>query len=206
MSNSKQSWGRYPWGDDDLRALVNGHVFLIMGPSGSGKTTIAKDLRDRLGFKMLDSYTTRPPRHEGEQGHIFVSNKEFDTLCDLVGYTVYDRYRYGATATQIENNDIYVIDPDGYKFFKAHYKGCKDARVIGIWTGEEQRKVRMQQRGDRQPDILRRLRGDMALKELESLCDIVVVNDVYTDAIRAVLQYIFLKNLQDQGFLSKKHI
>ena len=39
---------------------------LIVGRSSSGKTSIASAACDRLGLKLVKSYTTRPPRNEEE--------------------------------------------------------------------------------------------------------------------------------------------
>ena len=52
-------------------------LFLFVGRSSSGKTTIANILEERYGYKQVQSYTTRPPRYEGEVGHIFVNENEF---------------------------------------------------------------------------------------------------------------------------------
>ena len=54
------------------------NIYCIAGPSGSGKTTIAEELKKRYGMKVLESYTTRAPRYEGETGHIFVTPKKFN--------------------------------------------------------------------------------------------------------------------------------
>ena len=52
------------------------NIFLIVGCSGSGKTTITEQLEQKYGLKSIQSYTTRPPRYDGETGHIFISNEE----------------------------------------------------------------------------------------------------------------------------------
>ena len=88
-------------------------ILLLIGASGSGKSTVARYLCEQYGLRQIDSYTTRPPRYRGESGHIFITDEEFDQLQDFVGYTLYNGHRYGATAQQVEENDIYVIDPAG---------------------------------------------------------------------------------------------
>jgi guanylate kinase len=88
-------------------------ILCLVGKSGSGKTTLAEVL-EQNGFKQVQSYTTRPKRHENEQGHIFVSQEEFNAIRgDLVAYTKFADYEYGAIRQQIESCDIYVIDPAG---------------------------------------------------------------------------------------------
>lgn len=106
-------------------------MLLLTGKSGSGKTTIADELERQFGLKVLKSYTTRPPR-ANDTSHTFVSDEEFDQA-----------YRYRSVhrvqrlsllcdgAEQVENSDVYVIDPAGVEFFKEHYHGGK--RVIDLY-------------------------------------------------------------------------
>ena len=57
---------------------MNNTILLIVGASGTGKTTVANTLSKMFGMKQIQSYTTRPPRYEGEKGHIFVTDEEFN--------------------------------------------------------------------------------------------------------------------------------
>ena len=123
-------------------------IFLIVGCSGSGKTTITEQLEQKYGLKSIQSYTTRKPRYDGETGHIFVSNKEFDKLTDMVAYTEFAGNRYCATAEQVENNDIYVIDPKGIDFFMKSYNGSKTPKVIFISSDMATRYERMKSRAE----------------------------------------------------------
>ena len=81
------------------------NIYLIVAPSGAGKTTVTELLETNYGFKSIQSYTTRPPRYDGETGHIFVSDKDFDKLTDIVAFTEFAGNRYCATAQQVEEND-----------------------------------------------------------------------------------------------------
>jgi guanylate kinase len=58
-------------------------LFLLVGRSASGKSTVANMLEEQHGYKQVSSYTTRPPRYEGEVGHIFVNENEFKNLSEL---------------------------------------------------------------------------------------------------------------------------
>ena len=118
-------------------------IFLIVGCSGSGKTTITEQLEQKYGLKSIQSYTTRKPRYEGETGHIFISDEEFDKLTDMVAYTEFAGNRYCATAEQVENNDLYIIDPKGIEFFMKSYKGSKTPKVIFISSNLTTRYERM---------------------------------------------------------------
>ena len=118
-------------------------IFLIVGCSGSGKTTITEQLEQKYGLKSIQSYTTRQPRYEGETGHIFISDEEFDKLTDMVAYTEFAGNRYCATAEQVENNDLYIIDPKGVDFFMESYKGSKTPKIIFISSNLTTRYERM---------------------------------------------------------------
>ena len=124
------------------------NIFLIVGCSGSGKTTITEQLEMKYGLKSIQSYTTRPPRYDGETGHTFISNEEFDKLVDICGYTEFAGNRYCSTAEQVENNDLYVIDPKGVDFFMESYKGSKTPKVIFISSDMTTRYERMKSRAE----------------------------------------------------------
>lgn len=129
------------------------NIYLIVAPSGAGKTTITELLETKYDLKSIQSYTTRSPRFKGETGHTFISDEEFDNLTDIVAYTEFAGNRYCATAEQVEENDLYVIDPKGVEFFKQHYsKECyndsKQIKIIYIESDMTTRYERMKQRAE----------------------------------------------------------
>ena len=128
------------------------NIFLIVGCSGSGKTTITEQLAMKYGLKSIQSYTTRPPRYDGETGHTFISNEEFDKLVDICGYTEFAGNRYCSTAEQVENNDLYVIDPNGVDYFIKSYKGKKTSKIIFIDSDLTTRYDRMVKRTEDKGD------------------------------------------------------
>ena len=119
------------------------NIYLIVGKSGSGKTTIVKSLENHYNLKSIQSYTTRPKRYEDETGHIFITDKEYDRLTHVVASTEFDGYRYCATADQIENSDLYIIDPAGIDSIRAFYEGNKNLKVIYISSDVTTRHERM---------------------------------------------------------------
>jgi guanylate kinase len=131
-----------------------------VGASGSGKTTITNALVREYALTVVSSYTTRPPRYEGEEGHIFVTDEDFDSLKDICAQTLYDGYRYCATKQQIDNSDLYVIDPAGVQYFLQTYTGEKKPVVLHIVSDESERITRMKARGDTDEQIERRLSQD----------------------------------------------
>lgn len=100
--------------------------YLIAGRSGAGKDHFAKKLvelsmnrdtesvtRDQKPIVILKSYTTRPKRTETEDSHIFITETEAAAYTDKVAVTHINGYEYFATREQVENTDLYIIDPNG---------------------------------------------------------------------------------------------
>lgn len=150
---------------------------MLVGQSGSGKSTIARMLR-QLGYKELISYTTRKPRYEGEDTHIFITEEEYQKFKqsnEIVAYTYFDSHHYFATKQQIYNSDIYVIDPDGVEYLKEKIKDINFV-TIHIKTSFLKRIWRMLKRGDSLIKIIKRIKNDrIKFKDIQA--DYVVTND-----------------------------
>lgn len=156
--------------------MNNKPLILLVGPSGSGKTTIADILEKEHGMKQLRSYTTRKPRYDGEDGHIFVSDEEFDKLGNIIAYTEFDGYRYCATAQQANEADVYIIDPRGIRELDRS-KIDRDIIIVGVSVPEGTRIVRMLKRGDDRDAVHKRLINDMRMFDhYLDLCNYVVYN------------------------------
>lgn len=134
-------------------------IILLVGESGSGKTTIADLLEEMYGYKVLKGYTTRPPRLN-DTSHIFITDEEFDKLENIAVYTEYNGYRYCATIDQVDNSDIYVIDPNSIEKLKQIYHDKKKLVDVYIRVPEEIRASRMKKRGDSDAQIKSRLDYD----------------------------------------------
>ena len=93
--------------------------FLFIGRTCSGKSSIAKAVSEKLGLRVVKSYTTRSPRDNeknGESDHYFISEDEFDMLGSVYGFvaeTEINNVKYATTYDELERSDIYVIDPNG---------------------------------------------------------------------------------------------
>lgn len=134
------------------------YIYLIIGPSGSGKTTLCNYLGEMYGLKQLESYTTRQPRFPGERGHVFVDKTTFDALPNKCAYTFFDKHGYCATSEQVDEVDLYVIDPPGVKYFMEHYIGEKIPRAV-LLTVKDQVE-RMKKRGNSEEFITQRCEND----------------------------------------------
>ena len=126
--------------------MENKTLFLVVGASGTGKTTLVSQLENLHNLSPIPSYTTRPPRSDSEYGHIFVNDEAFAQLKNIVAYTLYNGYQYGATSEQVDIHDLYVIDPSGVDFFKKAYRGKKQIKVIYIKSPIHTREQRMLER------------------------------------------------------------
>ena len=139
---------------------MNNTLYLFVGKSASGKTTVANFLEKKHGFKQVNSYTTRPPRYEGEIGHIFINDEHFDDLNDIVAYTEYNGFRYGTTAEQLDQCQIYVVDVPGVKTLLERYKTNRQIMILYFGTSVCTRINRMINRGDYDAAIISRLLQD----------------------------------------------
>ena len=136
------------------------YIVLIVGESGSSKSTICDELTIRYVLKQVKSYTTRPRRSEDEDGHTFISDEEFDKLENICAYTYFDNHHYCATREQIDNSDLYIIDPYGVKYFMETYNGRKIPMVVYIYADKRTRRKRMAKRGDKEYKIRQRIAHD----------------------------------------------
>lgn len=151
------------------------NLYCIVGESGSGKTTIVDKLEETFGYKVLKSYTTRPPRNEGDTDHTFISLEEYGDLQNKVATCEFNGNFYCATAEQIEDSDLYVIDCAGIKELKEKYKGEKEIVVIYINTPMNIRLERMLKRGDEVDKAWDRLKHDYdAFRGVEGLADYIL--------------------------------
>lgn len=154
------------------------YFYLVVGKSGSGKTTVMAMLQEKFGLKAVPSYTTRPKRFEGETGHTFVTKNEYFALKNRLAETVYHGDCYGTTEQQLEEHDLYVVEPSGVEYFRNVYKGKKPFKVVFIYTSEYTRKHRMKARGDAKERIKQRLDIDKKLFDgMAKKADAVISNE-----------------------------
>lgn len=181
-------------------------LFLFVGRSASGKTTIASLLEEKYGCKQVSSYTTRPPRYEGEVAHIFVSKEEFDALGEFAAYTLYNGNEYGTTFKQLEECDIYVIDVPGAETLLQKDKINRPIIIIYFDATVCARINRMIDRGDSDMAIIARLLQDEKddwHRQLESLVwhyeninkrdvqmHVINANGSLTDVLEIVIYYM----------------
>lgn len=155
---------------------MNNTLYLFVGQSGSGKSTMVNQLELQYDYKSVQSYTTRPQRYEGETGHIFVTDEEFNRLTDMIAYTDYNDFRYCATAQQLDEANVYIIDIPGVEYLLEKYSNKERPIVILYFDANTKTRVlRMIDRGDSDSKIVSRLLEDGDddwFEQLERLCRI----------------------------------
>ena len=150
------------------------NLYCIVGESGSGKTTIVDKLEEAFGYKVLKSYTTRAPRHEGDTDHTFISLEEYEELQNKVATCEFNGNYYCATSDQVEESVLYVVDIAGIKELKEKYKGKKNIVVVYIDTPMNIRLERMLKRGDGDKAWDRLKHDYEAFRDVRGLTDYVV--------------------------------
>ena len=135
-------------------------LILLCGKSGSGKTTISNQLTAKYGLKQLESCTTRPPRKDGEVGHIFTNLGIFSKHVregKVIAQADINGHKYWATKDQLDNTDIYVIDPRTALELEKKVEDERKVIIVYLTCPESTRIYRMAKRGDSLTDIQKRL-------------------------------------------------
>lgn len=164
-------------------------IALIVAPSGSGKTAICEKLFEKYGLKQVVSYTTRNQRSSDDHSHIFINENEMHDQKDMCAYTHYHGEHYYATHQQIEESDLYVVDPAGVKYFFQKYRGSKTPRLIYIDVPIKERLRRMHRRGDSMWEVMQRCEMDKRIFA-DITYDIAVVNDDLEACADEIYEYI----------------
>ena len=138
-------------------------VFLVIGRSGCGKDTLVNYMCQKYGLKKLKSYTTRPPRQNEEDTHIFISPEEVQKYQDdIIAYTKIGEFEYFATKSQLKDINFYIIDPKGVKDLEniPNLKEEFSFIKLFIYLPEKERKKRIALRGDSEEAFLKRQEGE----------------------------------------------
>jgi len=142
-------------------------MILLVGKSCSGKDTIRKEL-NKLGYKSIVTYTTRPPRNgeiDGVDYH-FVDASRFRAM-DLMGcfvettsYNVAsgETWYYGSAVDDLKEDSVMIVNPEGLRLIKK----LKSLKPIAFYLVADEDTIweRLKQRGDNDEEARRRLRAD----------------------------------------------
>lgn len=158
-------------------------VDLIVAPSGTGKDYSVDFLCKYFGFKKVISRTTRKPRYEGEDTHIFVTyrqgRKDFNRK-DVIAKTIYNKEKYYTLPEDLIDKDFYIIDVQGVMSMDKN----KYDKIIFIKPSIFRRFLNMRKRRDSFKNILTRLmvdrkefkgfKGDLNFKNSNEFIDYMV--------------------------------
>lgn len=182
-------------------------IICIIGRTGSGKDYLAKKFEEK-GLKQIKSYTTRPKRYENEDTHTFITKEEADKITDKIAVTEINGYEYFATHSQVKENDIYIIDPNGLKVLCENLKD-EPMMVIYVKADDEERKKRAIDRADDEEKELeifnkRNESENEQFTEFEKLLDMfnefnkdhMIYNTEYSDATYIMFANIYLKQMR----------
>ena len=130
-------------------------IFCILGESGSGKDTLVKYTLDefKLRLKTVVSYTDREKRENETYGieHHFVSPDTMTELLEnreIAAYTKIGDFRYCTLISDLEESDIYIIDPNGLNELKSKYGDRFNFVAIYIDCPYGERRKRSENRSD----------------------------------------------------------
>ena len=96
-----------------LSSLFKNNLTLIIGRSGTGKSTLEEKLCRDYNLKSIKSYSTRPKRSPNEDSHIFIKPSDVDNYPNKIATTTINGNFYFATKEQLDESQLYVIDPIG---------------------------------------------------------------------------------------------
>lgn len=138
-------------------------MIVLVGASASGKTELAKCLYETYGYKKCITTTTRLPRLHEKDGYdyhflteeAFLEKQKEDAFVEVI---TYQHAYYGIQKKDIQNNGVVILDPFGanavIKQINTHIFICFVDCDISV------RKSRMENRGDQESDIDKRLEAD----------------------------------------------
>lgn len=177
---------------------MNKPLYLIVGKSASGKTTVAEFLEKEKGMKSVQSYSTRKPRYEGETGHTFISDEEFDQLENIIAYTEYHGHRYCSTQKQLDEADVYVVDPPGVETLLERYSNqSRDICIIFFSASIQTRIDRMRNRNDDNEKIIGRLYNDSEYNWWDRISHIYSISKLINDNYKNNLHLSYIDANQD---------
>ena len=160
-------------------------MYLIVGASGSGKSTVARKLCEVCGMKEVISYTTRPKRYDGEEGHIFVERYDGNGVC----YSEFNCYEYWCTKEQLNECDVYVVDWNGIDMLKENDSLKEDDVIVYLNVDEDVRARRMRIRGDSEEMVKERIENDRKMFPEDRMYDAdIIFNNMSVEEIINELQ------------------
>lgn len=178
-------------------------MILLVGKTAAGKDTIQNELI-KMGYNMVVSYTTRPPRKNEVDGisYHFITQEDFlqkekeGFFAETTSYNVAtgETWYYGSAIQDLSNEKVMIVNPEGLKQIRKidslnpiafYIMACEET----IWN-------RLRQRGDNASEARRRLNADDEdFKDILEHVDFCLKNDLgLTPKVMAeLIHYIYSK-------------
>lgn len=121
-------------------------LVLILGRTGSGKDTLAS----RLPLSQLKSYTTRPRRRNESDTHTFIDEDFYKSCPDIIAETKINGYHYFCTKNQLDEAELYIIDPIGQRTLRNNYP---DLPILSIYISAPEHLRRFRAINSRKDDF-----------------------------------------------------
>ena len=171
-------------------------MIVLSGPSASGKTEVAKRLMNQYGIKRVITTTTRPMRKGEVDGvdYYFVSKERFKEMINedlFVEYTEYNGNFYGSLKSEVADNKVIAIEPNGMRAYIALH----DPHIVVFYLDvcEKVRRERMLMRGDSPECVEQRLIEDKVRFGKGNLPEVDVLVDSQNYNQDEVTEYILKK-------------
>lgn len=171
-------------------------MIILVGASATGKSVVAKQLYEKYNIKKVVTYTTRAMR-DGEVNDVdyhFISKDDFINKMNnnyFIETAQYHDNYYGTAYEDISKDKVLIVEPNGANVY---YDKLKDKVVIFyLQASEDERKKRMESRGDTKESITKRLESDIDYFDLSKFnhIDLVIQTEKKTieDVADIIMEY-----------------
>ena len=184
-------------------------LLVICGKMCSGKDTVVKRLINK-GFKKVVTYTTRPKRRGETDGvdYHYISKEDFEGKIKdgfFLEYRTYkvasgDTWYYGSAKQDVlkvrdNQKKVIILSPSGVdKMYELKRDQDVKFRVIYLKCNNDTIRIRAKRRGDKKPEITRRIEADgIDFSVMDIFAQKVIWNDEGTevgDVVREILDYV----------------
>ncbi len=193
-----------------------GILLIISGPSGAGKGTVVSKLKEKSGYSLSISATTRKPRQNEIDGvhYFFKSKEEFEKMIEgkkLLEYADFCGNYYGTPTDyvneQIKNNKTVILEIEiqGALQVKSIYP---EAVLIFLTPPSmDELEKRLVGRATETPEKIE-LRLKRAVEEIDNIdkYDYIVINDSVERAVVDIEHIVKAEKMKANRNLSLKEI
>ncbi|MCI8805456.1 MAG: guanylate kinase [Clostridiales bacterium] len=198
--------------------MINGKgiLLIISGPSGAGKGTVVSKLKEKSGYSLSISATTRKPRQNEIDGvhYFFKSKEEFEKMIEdkkLLEYADFCGNYYGTPTDfvneRIENNKTVILEIEiqGALQVKSIYP---EAVLIFLTPPSmDELEKRLVGRATETPEKIE-LRLKRAVEEIDNIdkYDYIVINDSVERAVVDIEHIVNAEKMKAKRNLNLKEI